>query len=72
MSLKTLATMSAVILLASASLASAQVRTHAGQAQLRPDPYANSYFNQDYWKAMAPFMVPSDPDPTKGTIFDTR
>jgi hypothetical protein len=72
MSVKTLAAMSAAILLASASLASAQQRTRAEPSHAKSYPYVNSYFNQDYWKSVAQFMVPSDPDPTKGTVFGTH
>jgi hypothetical protein len=72
MSVKTLATISAVILLASASLASAQVRTRAEPSHVKSNPLVNSYFDQEYWKDFGQFMVPSDPDPTKGTVFETH
>lgn len=66
MSVKTLAAISAVIVLASASLASAH---RAEPAHVKSHPYVNSYFDQEYWKDVGQFIVPSDPDPTKGTVF---
>ncbi len=79
MSVKTLAAVSAAILLASATLASAQtqVKTRApahakAYATTQSYPYVNSYFNQEYWKDVGQFIVPSDPDPTRGTVFGSH
>lgn len=78
MSAKLIAALSAAALLASANLASAQVRTHHGLAVTRSPAYADTYrngdsfYNRDYWNAVAPWIGPSDPDPTKGTVFDSR
>jgi hypothetical protein len=79
MSVKTLAAMSAAILLASVSLASAQTQVRARApahaktyATTQTHPYGDSYFNQEYWKDVGQFIVPSDPDPTKGTVFGSH
>ena len=74
MSAKLVAALSAAIVLVSGNVAFAQTRTHEQPqlAQSYTDPHynANSYFNRDYWNAVAPWLAPSDPDPLKGTVFD--
>jgi len=72
MSLKVPAAMSAVVLVASASLASTQVAAQPERSRVQSEPYHDSYFNKEYWNDIRQFMVPSDPDPTKGTVFETR
>ncbi len=56
------------VLLASAGVASAQTRPAHVYGAWQP-PFANSYYNQDYWRAVAPNL--SQPrDPFVGTVFD--
>ncbi len=59
------------ILVVSAGAASAQTRSHLA----RPDaqwqtPYANSYYSNEYWRAIAPFGQPERRDPYAGTVFE--
>ena len=62
------------ILVASAGVASAQTKAH----QPRPDaawqtwqtPYANSYYNGDYWRGVAPLGLTEQRDPYVGTVFE--
>jgi hypothetical protein len=63
------------LLLGSASVASAQTDTRAQrngtwQAPFAEPYYDNSYFNEDYWRAVAPFGAVGQPDPYAGTIWE--
>jgi hypothetical protein len=65
---KITAILAAAIVLASASVASAQTNRHAG-AQWQA-PYANSYYNRDYWsgiRGVVPYRSPLF-DPYAGTV----
>jgi hypothetical protein len=65
---KIAAILAAVVVLASAGVASAQPNRRAyWQA-----PYANSYYNRDYWvgiQGVAPYQTPRF-DPYAGTVWD--
>jgi hypothetical protein len=67
------------LLLGSVGIASAQTNTHAAQvngvrqapfAASYQAPYGNSYFNQDYWRAIAPNGLLDRPDPYVGTVWE--
>jgi len=67
---KITAILAAAIVLASASVASAQTNRHAG-AQWQA-PSANSYYNGDYWagiQGVVPYQTPRF-DPYAGTVWD--
>jgi hypothetical protein len=67
---KITAILAAVVVLASAGVASAQPNRHA-RAQWQA-PYANSYYDRDYWvgiQGVAPYQTPRF-DPYVGTPFD--
>ena len=62
--------LAAAVVLASAGVASAQTNRHGG-AQWQA-PYANSYYNRDYWariQGVAPYETPHF-NPYAGTVFD--
>jgi len=68
---KITAIVAATLLIASAGVASAQPKrhvTHVG-TQVQP-PYADSYYNRDYWAGVAPAGRPLPPDPLTGTVFE--
>jgi hypothetical protein len=61
------------LLLGSAGIASAQTNRHAAQVNsARQAPFANSYFNEDYWRGVqgiAPYDV-EQRDPYVGTVWE--
>ena len=64
------AILAATLMLASAGVASAQTNRHA-RAQWQA-PYADFYFNRDYWagiEGFAPYQRPRF-DPYAGTVFE--
>jgi hypothetical protein len=65
---KITATLAAVIVLASASIASAQTNRHPG-AQWQA-PYANSYYNQDTRNLRYGHANDRQFDPLAGTVLD--
>jgi hypothetical protein len=70
MTSKITAVLAAVVVLASAGVASAQTNRHA-RAQWQA-PYTDSYFNRDYWvgiQGVAPCETPRF-DPYAGTVFE--
>jgi hypothetical protein len=67
---KITAILAAAVVLASAGAASAQPNRHA-RTQWQA-PYANSYYNRDYWagiQGVAPYQTPRF-DPYAGTVWD--
>jgi hypothetical protein len=76
MTRKITAILAAAVVLASAGVASAQSNRHVARFGAQPQaPYANSYYNHDYW-AGAAGIVPGGPDKFNGhnpyawTVFD--
>jgi hypothetical protein len=64
------AAMAAAILLASVGAASAQTGSKAlDAARFSRPPYAHSYYNDDYWRGMAPFTF-TPYDPYAGSIWE--
>jgi hypothetical protein len=75
---KITAIVAAVVLIASAGVASAQPKRHvprtadqwqAPYAQTQA-PYVDSYYNRDYWAGVAPAGRPEPRDPLGGTVFE--
>jgi hypothetical protein len=67
---KITAILAAALVLASAGVASAQTHRHAGVRWQAP--YANSYYDRDYWvgiQGVVPYQTPGF-DPYVGTPFD--
>jgi hypothetical protein len=71
---KITAIVAAVVLIASVGVASAQPKRHVARvaapyAQTQA-PYADSYYNHDYWAGVAPAGRPEPRDPLAGTVFE--
>lgn len=67
---KIVAAAAAAMLLASGA-ASAQTGKAAHQVPAAPASFANSYYNQDYWRAINPSVfAASTRDPLAGTVWD--
>jgi ABC-type glycerol-3-phosphate transport system substrate-binding protein len=60
----------AAIVLATAGAASAQTSTRVAQANVTAPAPSNSYYNQDYWNAIAPAGRIQQRDPLAGTVFE--
>ena len=72
---KITAIVAAVVLIASAGVASAQPKRHVARVAIAPyaqtqAPYADSYYNHDYWAGVAPAGRPEPRDPLAGTVFE--
>jgi hypothetical protein len=61
----------AAILLASAGVASAKTSNHGARTSVQA-PYSDSdsYYNRDYWQAVAPYGLIEERDPYAGTYWE--
>jgi hypothetical protein len=68
---KITAIVAAALLVASAGVASAQPKRHVAHIGTQVQaPYADFYYNRDYWAGVAPAGRPLPPDPLTGTVFE--
>jgi hypothetical protein len=68
---KITAIVTAALLIASAGVASAQPKRAVGHAGTQVQaPYADSYYNRDYWAGVAPAGRSLALDPLTGTVFE--
>ena len=68
---KIAAIVAAVVLIASAGVASAQPKRHVPRtADQWQAPYADSYYNRDYWAGVYPAGRSEPRDPLAGTVFE--
>lgn len=69
---KITAAVAVAILLANAGVASAQTNRapRADSVWQTPAPFFNNYYNEDYWRAVAPNLPREQYDPYAGTVLD--
>jgi len=74
---KIAAIVAAVVLIASAGVASAQPKRHVPRADQwqapyaqTQAPYADTYYNRDYWAGVYPAGRSEPRDPLAGTVFE--
>jgi len=71
MTRKITAAVAVALLLGSAGIASAQTNTHAARVNgVSQAPFTYSYYNEDYWRGIAPNGGFEQRDPYAGTIWE--